>query len=141
MRGDTVKELPATFALTVEPKDIRSLFDGLDGEEAAILVGGVLSERLLEAVAFRRWKKPIRVVAADPTMVFTNSRPVSWYERKGVTIEVLRKARLGAVTVNPTIPPSLRLDSKLLRGAIGERLRHQVPIMDVLDPGYMGHAA
>ncbi|HEU4706204.1 MAG TPA: hypothetical protein VFS64_03350 [Solirubrobacterales bacterium] len=141
VRGDEVRELPATFALTVEPGEIRSLLRGSDGEDPVLLVGGVLPERLLEALAFQRRGNPVRVVAADPTMVFTKAKTIGWYQRKGVAIEVLRRARLGAVTVNPTLPPSLRLNSELLRNAIRERLRDQVPIVDVLHPGYLRQAA
>jgi hypothetical protein len=141
VQGDEVRELPPTFALTVEPGDVRSLLRGSSDEEPVMLVGGVLPERLLEALAFQRRGNPVRVVAADPTMVFTKSKTIGWYRRKGVAIEVLRSARLGAVTVNPTLPPSLRLNSELLRKAIREHLRHQVPIMDVLDPGYLRQAA
>lgn len=136
--AEDVIPLPSAFALTVGARDLLSLLGTRTGLEPMFLIAGVLPESLLEALLPHSRRSRIRVVATDPTKVFVGSRTVDWYRRRGVVVEVLKRARLGAVTVNPLKPPSVRLDSRRLCQAIGESLRHQVPVMDVLDPSYAG---
>jgi hypothetical protein len=132
--AEDVIPLPSAFALTVEPRDLLSLLGA--AIEPVLLVGGVLPESLLEGLLPHGRRSRVRVVASDPTKVFVKTKSAEWYRRRGVLVEVLKRARLGAVTVNPLKPPTQRLDSKRLCQAIGESLRNRVPVMDVLDPGY-----
>lgn len=136
--AEDVIPLPSAFALTVETRDLLPLLGTRTGDEPLFLIGGALPESLLEALLPLGRRNRIRLVVSDPTKVFVRSRTVDWYRRRGVVVQVLQRARLGAVTVNPLKPPSLRFDSKRLCEAIRDGLMHQVPVMDVLDPSYAG---
>ncbi len=136
--ADDVIPLPSAFALTVSLHDLRSLLSNAADVEPLLLIGGVLPESLLEALLSLGGRGRVRIVVGDPTKVFIKSKTNEWYRRRGIAVEVLRRARLGAVTVNPLLPPSRRLNSERLCHTIGERLEHRVPVMDVLAPGYLG---
>lgn len=132
--AEGVIPLPDAFTLTAEPRDLRSLLSA--GTEPVLLVGGVLPESFLEALLPHGRKGHVRVVAGDPTKVFVRSKTIEWYRSRGVAVEVLERAHLGAVTVNPIRPPWERLDSRRLCEAIDDGLSHRVPVMDVMAPSY-----
>ena len=127
----------------------------LNGEPAAIAallrerpraqtlaVEGALGERFLEgllAARSERAGRELRIVAGDPTKVFLSRRGPRWYARQGIAIEVQRTIALKAITVNPLAPQSHRFDSRLLRELIEQAIA-DVPVLDVLDPGYLALA-
>lgn len=82
------------------------------------MIGGVLSERFLDALLPSATRHRLLVVAADATKVFLRTRPPHWYREHGIDIEVLRRVELRAITVNPVAPLSHRLSSDRLRAAI-----------------------
>jgi len=139
MFAERVIPLPNAFALTVKPRDLRLLLGA--GTDPVLLVGGVLPESLLEALLPYAKSDRIRVVAGDPTKVFVSSKSIDWYRSRGVAVEVLERARLGAVTVNPVRPPWEHLDSRRLCEAIDAGLKHRVPVMDVMAPSYLAGMA
>ena len=75
----------------------------------------------------------------DPTKAFLSRRGPDWYRRQGIAIEVLQMIGLKAITVNPVAPQSHRFDSGQLRALI-EAAVADVPVLDVLDPGYLALA-
>jgi len=129
--GEATTPLPPGFALTVEPGTLPpALRPGATGSPV-LLLGGVLPERLLEVLLRHRRRTGVTLVAKDPTKVFVSNRSVDWYREQGLRIEVLRRAWLRAITVNPTAPPSSRLDSRRLRASIAGLVRARVPVLDV----------
>ncbi len=75
----------------------------------------------------------------DPTKVFLSRRGPRWYQRQGISIEVLQTIALKAITVNPIAPRSHRFDSHQLRELI-EASAPDVPVLDVLDSSYLALA-
>ena len=107
-----------------------------------LVVEGALGERFLEgllAARSERAGRELRIVAGDPTKVFLSRRGPRWYERQGVSIEVLQTIELKAITVNPVAPQSHRFDSRQLRELI-EAAVADVPVLDVLDESYLALA-
>jgi hypothetical protein len=136
VHGEEVTALPAGFALMAEAQTLPQALRPGAGGKPALVLGGVLPERLLQLLARQRRKSPVTLIAGDPTKVFVSTRAVAWYRERGLRIEVLRRAWLRAVTVNPTAPSSHRLDSRHLRESIAGLVRGRVPILDVRDRRY-----
>lgn len=128
--------LPARFVLTSEAEQIAEELDA-NPEARWLLVGGALPDRflrsLLHPVHHRR--RELVLVVSDPTKVFLWKRGPEWYARQGVQLQVLERAQLQALTVNPVAPQSHRFDSARLRSLLGEAIPG-VPIFDVLHQGY-----
>ena len=121
-RGVVLEAAPAQIAqLLARHHDARSL-----------LVRGALGEGFLQALvgALRGRRQPLRVIVEDHTRVFLSDHPPSFYERQGVSIEVVATTDLVALTVNPVAPQSHRLDSRELRAALGA-VAGDVPVIDV----------
>lgn len=130
-------ELAPRFVLSSETQQIAEI---LDANEAArwLIVAGALPEafvqRLLRALRGRTGE--LGLVVADSTHVFLSERSPQWYASQGLSIRTLDSIALEAITVNPVAPQSHTFDSARLRGALAEKI-DDVPIFDVLDPGYM----
>jgi hypothetical protein len=133
--------LPGRLVLNAEPVEIATLLRERP-RASTFLVEGALGERFLEgllAARTERGGRELRIVVGDPTKVFLTRRGASWYRRQGLSIEVRRTIHLKAITVNPLAPQSHRFDSRQLRELI-EAAVPNVPVLDVLDPGYLALA-
>jgi hypothetical protein len=109
---------------------------------SVLVVEGAVGERFLEGLLAARGERAgreLRIVAGDPTKVFLSRRGPRWYERQGISIEVLQRIDLKAITVNPLAPQSHRFDSRQLRELI-ESAVPDVAVLDVLDPSYLALA-
>jgi hypothetical protein len=129
--GDGVA-LGRRLVLGGEPAEIAELLER-HAECDTFVVDGALGERFLEGLlAARRGRagRELRIVVEDPTRVFLSHRGVRWYERQGISIEVLRPIKLQAITVNPVAPQSHSFDSASLREAIAAAVEG-VPVLDV----------
>lgn len=133
------RALPARFALTADRGEIAVALQASDTRPLALAIGGTVSERFLDALAKATGSWPVRVIAADPTRVFLQTRSPRWYLERGVCIEVLRRVDLRAITVNPVAPLSHSFDSGELRAAVAE-VAPGVPIFDVKSDTYPGAA-
>ncbi len=130
-------ELPPRFALTAEAEQIAQL---LDEHPTArwLVVAGALPDRFLRDLVhpLHRRRRELVLVVADPTRVFLWKRGPEWYRRQGVLLQALNRVELQALTVNPLAPQSHSFDSAQLRALLEEALP-DVPILDVLDAGYL----
>jgi hypothetical protein len=129
------------LVLNADPAEIAALLRELPRAHTFVVEGAV-SERFLEgllAARSERAGRELRIVAGDPTKVFLSRCGPRWYERQGVSIEVLRTIELKAITVNPVAPESHRFDSQTLRELI-EAAVPDVPVLDVLDDSYLALA-
>lgn len=133
--------LPGRLVLNAEPTEIAMLLRERPSV-STFLIDGALGERFLEgllAARAERAGRELRIVVGDPTKVFLSRRGLGWYERQGLSIEVLRTIDLRAITVNPLAPQSHRFDSLELRRLI-EAVVTDVPVLDVLDQSYLALA-
>lgn len=133
--------LERQLVLNAEPAEIATLLRKRP-DASTFLVEGSLSERFLEGLLAARTERAgraLRIVVGDPTKVFLVRRGPEWFRRQGLEIEVRRTIDLKAITVNPVAPQSHRFDSKQLRELI-ETAIADVPVLDVLAPGYPGTA-
>ena len=121
--------------LNAEPTEIAVLLRE-HPDASSFVVEGALGERFLEgllAARRERAKRELRLVVGDPTKVFLSRRGPRWYQRQGLSIEVLRSIELKAITVNPLAPQSHRFDSRMLCELIATAVP-DVPVLDVLAP-------
>ena len=130
--------LPPRFVLTSDAEEIAQV---LDANPAArwLTVAGALPDRFLRSLVHpvHHRRRELVVVVADPTKVFLWKRGPEWYRRQGVHLQTLNDIDLEALTVNPVAPQSHRFESARLRALLHEAIA-DVPIFDVLDPGYTG---
>jgi hypothetical protein len=134
--------LERRLVLNAEPAEIAAVLRE-HPHAGTFAVEGALGERLLEGLLAARTERSgreLRIVAGDPTKVFLSRRGPRWYERQGISIEVLQTIELKAITVNPVAPQSHRFDSQMLREMIGSAVAG-VPVLDVLDPSYLAPLA
>lgn len=126
--------LERSVVLEAQPAQVAQLLAG-HHHARPLLVRGALGEGFLQALlaADRDKRQPLRVIVEDHTRVFLSERPPSFYERQGISIEVLATTELVALTVNPVAPQSHRLDSRALRAALGD-VAGDVPVIDVREP-------
>jgi hypothetical protein len=128
--------LPVRFALSADAAALAALLDAHPDARWLILAGALPDGFLRElTAAARRRDRGLTVIVADATRVFLADRGLDWYRRQGVELRVLRAIELLALTVNPLAPESHRFDSAELRARLAEEIA-DVPIYDVLDPGY-----
>ncbi len=129
--GEEPVLLPPRFALASANHEIAEL---LHANPAAghLIVRGALCERFLKALVRVARGREVQVIVADSTKVFLPRRSYEWYERMGVSIEVLTPLHLRALTVNPIAPRAHSFDSERLR-ALLEASILDVPILDVRD--------
>jgi hypothetical protein len=133
--SDEAVALARGLVLESEPAKIAALLRE-HPRAAAFTVDGALSERFLAGMVQARRERAgreLRITVADPTKVFLSSRGPGWYERQGISIEVLQPIQLKALTVNPVAPRSHRFDSTRLCALIEEAIE-DVPVFDVLAP-------
>jgi hypothetical protein len=126
--------LERALVLEAQPEQIAQLL-AQHPDARSLLVRGALGEGFLQAllVAARGSSQTLRVIVEDHTRVFLSQRPPSFYERQGISIEVLATTELKALTVNPVAPQSHRLDSRALRAALAA-VAGEVPVIDVREP-------
>jgi hypothetical protein len=128
------------FALTADAQQIAALLDAHPNARW-LLLAGALPERFLADLAHaagRRGRELVLVVG-DPTKVFLSQRAPGWYRAQGIELRALRSTALLAITVNPLAPESHRFASERLRALLRDAIA-DVPVFDVLDPGYAGIA-
>jgi hypothetical protein len=129
--------LERSLVLNSDPGEISSLLR--EHPDASVLTSaGALSERFLEGLLGARRERAgreLRIVAGDPTKVFLSRRAPGWYERQGITLQVLHTIDLRAITVNPVAPESHRFESARMRELIAQAVG-DVPVLDVLDASY-----
>jgi hypothetical protein len=128
--------LPPRFILTSDAEQIAQLLDQNPGAHW-LIVPGALPDRFLRGLVhpLHHRKRELVLVVANPTSVFLWKRGPEWYSRQGIHLRTFDHIALEALTVNPVAPQSHRFDSARLRALLQETIE-DVPIFDVLDPGY-----
>lgn len=141
----TLPEAPDEFKLSVKVGEVRILVGGrvetvpgiskagskirdlVKSREAAVLVGGALTDSLLETLV----GSGVRVVVRDPTHVFVEAALLERFLRGGGRLETARPLRLAAVTVNPYSPGGWSFEARGFLEAM-RRALPGVPVHDVV---------
>ncbi len=130
--GDEPLTLHPRFVLTSSAADIAQLLRARP-TATHLVVRGALCEPFLAELLRAADKRPLELVVVDPTKVFLTDRGVDWYRRQGLTLVVLARIALRAITVNPVAPQSHSFDSAHLRALLEEAIP-DVPVLDVREP-------
>jgi hypothetical protein len=108
--------------------------DGLDGDFMsdcrAVYVAGALTERFLDMLRTAWQAGGTELIVRDFTKIFVSSRSYNAFVRQGGRISVLQRSKLVAVTVNPTAPNGITMDSDRLRESVSEAV--PVPVYDIM---------
>lgn len=104
----------------------------LDGVQhcTALYVAGALVGGLLEKIRSNKQLRDAEVVVRDFTRVFVTPQQLQLFTRSGGRLSVLQRSKLIAVTVNPTAPGGVVLDSRQLCDMLGNAIG--LPVYDLL---------
>lgn len=101
------------------------------GITTEVLFKGAVTQRLIQRLLDKsRQLDWLKLVAEDGTRFLFTSAQKCELQRRGAILQVLNPVKLLAVTVNPTSPSGLQLDSDELCQKLAENLG--VPVFDVL---------
>ena len=120
----TLHEIKTVSSLSQE---IR--FEGMD-DCKTLYVAGALVDGFLEKVRKNPKLKNTELVVRDFTKIFVTPQQFRLFHKLGGTIHVLQKSKLIAVTVNPTSPLGVVLDSDTLCAKLSEAI--QLPVYDIM---------
>lgn len=124
--------LPRRFALESGEAEISEVLRAHPGADY-LVVSGALHEPFLFALVRAARGRRLELAVQDCTRIFLSERGVEWHARQGLSLSVLARTRLCAVTVNPVAPRSHSFQSRrlreLIRAAAGEAV-----VLDVRDP-------
>ena len=117
-----------------EIKTVSSLsqeihFEGMD-DCKTLYVAGALVDGFLEKVRKNPKLKTCELVVRDFTKIFVTPQQYRLFLKLGGKIRVLQKSKLIAVTVNPTSPLGVTLDSDTLCNRLSEAI--QLPVYDLM---------
>lgn len=90
-------------------------------------VSGAISDRLLDF--FMTQKEPSELIVKDFTKVFVSPERLAAFMRRRGKLRCLLTTKLIAVTINPTSPSGVRLNSDKLRETMENTLN--IPVLDV----------
>lgn len=109
----SVRTLPWATLLGRE----EELTEGLGPDDVALICARAVGDRLLETLglwlARRRRQRPqarFEVIAADPSKIAAGSQTVCRFEDAGGALKVLKRARVIAITCNPSSPSGAGYD-------------------------------
>ena len=95
-----------------------------------LYVAGALVDGFLEKVRKNPKLKTCELVVRDFTKIFVSPQQYRLFLKAGGMIRVLQKSKLIAVTVNPTSPLGVTLDSDTLCNRLSEAI--QLPVYDLM---------
>ncbi|MDR1592567.1 MAG: hypothetical protein LBS16_06775 [Prevotellaceae bacterium] len=121
--NDNIHDLNIASSLLFEQHRERLLQHG-----RTLYVAGVVNDRLLQFLRMQKEGK-IRLIVEDFTKLFISQEAYDAFIRRGGIIEVLHKANLIAVTVNPSSPQGYSFPSHIICEALSLSL--QSPVYDV----------
>jgi hypothetical protein len=97
-----------------------------------LVMRGAVCEPFLRGLRRAAHGRELQLTVDDSTKVFLFRRSYKWFERQGISIQVLTSIRLRALTVNPIAPGSHSFDSRRLRALLEDAIP-DVPILDTRD--------
>ncbi len=89
-------------------------------ESRRIFIIGILSDKILEFLIERKLAKNTILVVKDFSTIFITSMVYNMFCKLGGKIKVLKRTNLIAITVNPTSPTGIVLNSELLQARLAE---------------------
>ena len=90
---------------------------------------GIVGDNLLDFLRLNVDLQGFTLVANDFTKLFVSPIAYKNFTKKGGKIKVLHRTKLLAVTINPTSPAGILLNSDILRAELQKNI--DVPVFDV----------
>lgn len=119
----------------VDTKMATSLADNILNDSEvddcrAIFVAGALTDRFLNSIRLNKRLAGVELLVRDFTKLFIQPQTYNQFLKAGGCLKVLHKSKLLAITVNPTAPSGLTLDSNVLCDELSHRIG--LPVYDLL---------
>ncbi len=92
-------------------------------------VSGAVTDQFLEFLKNQKQISEINLIVRDFTRVFASPETYYSFVKRGVSMQVLNKTNLLAITINPVSPDGYRLNSDELKNALQEKVN--VPVYDI----------
>jgi len=105
-----------------------------DSEITGVFVSGALTDRLLDTISEDKGLINREIIVRDFTKIFVTPMKYRVFLKKGGNIKVLQKSKLIAVTVNPTAPNGVILNSERLIERLSEEIA--IPVYDIFNYGH-----
>ena len=121
--GDWKKVSDSVFTLE---KEMERNLERLN----TLFVSGAVTNHFLHLLSMQK-DKGIELIVSDFTKLFIESATYEKFIRHGGSIQVLQKAKLLAVCINPVSPEGGRLDPTVLKEEMQEAL--QLPVYDIVE--------
>ena len=123
-----------TMKYVSERAAIKQTSDEEESGIAAVFVSGALTDRLLNTISEDKELLNREIIVRDFTKIFVTPVKYRAFLKKGGSIKVLQKSRLIAVTVNPTAPNGVILNSEKLIKRLSEEIT--IPVYDIFNHGH-----
>lgn len=113
--------------------DYQAVKEGILKFGPKIYVSGIVTDRLLQFLSTQKNTVTPRLIVRDFTKLFVEPRTLRFFLNRGGSIELMRRSRLLAVTINPWSPAGYNVDKDLLQESLQKELN--VPVI-YIDPEY-----
>ncbi|KAB3532522.1 hypothetical protein F8153_02150 [Alkaliphilus serpentinus] len=106
--------------------------DAIKENSTYIIISGSLTKKTLEdIIAVSPYYKNVKIIIKDGTRVFLNSKDWGYFLKRGISLEVLDKINVLAVTINPVAPSGYSFNPRDFKEKMQEALR-PIPVVDVV---------
>lgn len=112
--------------------DLKAIKEGVSRYGPRIYVAGVVTDKLLQALASQKEIRETELTIRDFTKLFVEPATLRLFLNKGGRIGVLKQSQLIAVTINPWSPAGFSVDKDMLLDSLGKELK--VPVI-YIKPG------
>ena len=101
----------------------------------AFFFNGALIDSFIEKLLYKLRVHDCDIIVRDGTRIFLNKRNLNLLKKSAINLQVLNSLRLLAVTVNPTSPYGVKLDSERLVARLRNKI-DGVPVHDIMSQDY-----
>lgn len=95
---------------------------GFKEKTESLYIGGIVTDRMLKELSGKKEFDGVKLIVRDFTKLFIAPSTFRIFKAKGGTIEVVKRSRLLAITVNPWSPAGFTLDRERLTDALREKI-------------------
>jgi hypothetical protein len=110
----------------------RTIANAIDDTIQYIVFPGSLVSKIIKDVYDSGKHKNVTFIVHDATKIFINERDLKFFNKVGITIEVLTQVNLLALTINPYSPSGYSFATDEFRNRLKSYIK-DLPIIDVLE--------
>lgn len=111
-----------------EPLDVTTLLEEVTLDDEAIIIRGVITQDMMDAILSQPTIMNLSLIAQDPTRFFIDQATMERLSRRGIELKVRQRSNLALIVVNPSAPRGPDFGEDFLE-KIQARVR--VPVINV----------